>query len=206
MDVKSGTLLRTDLGHGPLQPRNELAVPGYGHPVVLSGDDTFTNNPAQSQLYSYIAPSADAVLNDEGDLWAFVSDTPGFDDYSDFVPGSPISITGHFVKVDKDVATGHNADGTELMAADKGYPLPPNDGTWQRDPNGVGWTAPSGSSSTGATSTTSSSSCASRISRTTSTRAWGTSSTSPTPAVEPRALPSGQVDERADLEDGARPG
>lgn len=141
MDVKSGNY-RTVWGMGRFNHENELAVPGYGHPVVLSGDDTFTNNPAQSQLYSYIAPNADAVLNDEGDLWAFVSDTPGFDDYSDFVPGSTMSITGHFVKVDKDVATGHNADGSELMAGDKGYPLPPNDGTWQRDPNGVGVDGP----------------------------------------------------------------
>ena len=136
MDVKSGNY-RTVWGMGRFNHENELAVAGYGHPVVLSGDDTFTNNPAQSQLYSYIAPSADAVLNDEGELWAFVSDTPGFDDYSDFVPGSTMSITGHFVKVDRDVATGRNADGTDLMAADKGYPLPPNDGSWQRDPNGV---------------------------------------------------------------------
>ena len=28
------------------------------------------------------------------------------------------------------------------MAADKGYPLPPNDGTWQRDPNDLGLDGP----------------------------------------------------------------
>jgi hypothetical protein len=140
-DVKSGTY-RTIWGMGRFNHENELAVAGYGKPVLLSGDDTFTNNPAQSQLYSYIAPSTNALLNDEGDLWAFVSDTAGVDDYSDFTPGSAMSITGHFVKVDKDVATGRNADGSELMAADKGYPLPPNDGTWQRDPNGVGIDGP----------------------------------------------------------------
>ena len=46
--------------------RTALPIPGYGNPVVLSGDDTFTSGPllgvpdtpdvpAQSQLYSYIA-------------------------------------------------------------------------------------------------------------------------------------------------------
>jgi hypothetical protein len=110
---------------------NSVAVPGYGKPVVLSGDDSFVSNPAQAQLYSYIADSSDAVWNDEGDLWAFVAD--GVDDYYDFGISSGMSVTGKFVKVPKDIATGIAPDGTELMAADKGYPLPPNDGTWQRD-------------------------------------------------------------------------
>ena len=115
---------------------NSLAVPGYGHPVVLSGDDSFVNNPAQSQVYSYIADSANDVMNDRGELYAFVSDTPGKDDYFDFAPGDPTSITGHFELVPKDIATGRRPDGTDLMAADKGYPQPvsPAPGTgWQRD-------------------------------------------------------------------------
>ena len=41
---------------------------GYGHPVVLSGDDSFVNDPAQSQVYSYIADSANDVMDDRGDL------------------------------------------------------------------------------------------------------------------------------------------
>ena len=140
-DIQSATY-RSIWGMGRFNHENELAVPGYGKPVVLSGDDTFTNNPAQSQLYSYIAPDTESLLSDNGDLWAFVSDTAGFDDYGDFAPGSATAISGHFIKVDKDVATGHNADGSELMAADKGYPLPPNDGTWQRDANGIGIDGP----------------------------------------------------------------
>jgi hypothetical protein len=140
-DVKSGTY-RTIWGMGRHNHENDVAIPGYGKPVVMSGDDSFVNNPAQSQLYSYIAPNADAVLNDQGDLWAFVSDTPGFDDYLDFAPGSTQSITGHFIKVDKDVATGRNPDGTDLMSSDKGYPAPPSDGTWQRDPAGIGIDGP----------------------------------------------------------------
>ena len=130
IDEKSGEV-RPIWGMGRHNHENSVAIPGYGKPVVLSGDDSFVSNPAQAQLYSYIAPSGDAVWNDQGDLWAFVAD--GVDDYYDFPIGSPMSVTGKFVKVPKDVATGRRADGTDLMAADKGYPAPPNDGTWQRD-------------------------------------------------------------------------
>ena len=69
-------------GMGRHNHENSVAIPGYGKPVVLSGDDTFVSNPAQAQLYSYIADDSDAVWNDEGDLWAFVAD--GVDDYYDF--------------------------------------------------------------------------------------------------------------------------
>ncbi len=75
-------------GMGRLNHENNVAVPGYGHPVLLSGDDAFVNVPAQSQVYSYIAKNSNAVWKDKGDLWAFVSDTPGFNDYDDFAPGS----------------------------------------------------------------------------------------------------------------------
>jgi Bacterial protein of unknown function (DUF839) len=135
-----GTVVAVDEKTGKVKPiwgmgrhnhENSVAVPGYGKPVVLSGDDSFVSNPAQAQLYSYIADSSDAVWNDEGDLWAFTAD--GVDDYYDFAVNSPVSVTGKFVKVPKDVATGRRTDGSDLMAADKGYPLPPNDGTWQRD-------------------------------------------------------------------------
>ena len=127
-------------GMGRHNHENSLAVPGYGHPVVLSGDDSFVTTPAQSQVYSYIARDSSAVWHDEGDLWAFVSDTAGFNGYESFVPGSTQSITGHFVKVPKNIATGRNADGTDLMAADVGYPAPPNTG-WQTA-NGVGIDGP----------------------------------------------------------------
>jgi hypothetical protein len=127
-------------GMGRLNHENSVAVPGYGHPVLLTGDDAFVNVPAQSQVYSYMAPSADAVWNDQGDLWAFVSDTPGINDYDDIAPGSNPQITGHFVKVPKNIATGRKPDGTDLMAADVGYPPPPNTG-WQTV-NGVGIDGP----------------------------------------------------------------
>ena len=40
---------------GRLNHENSVAVPGYGYPVLLTGDDSFVNVPAQSQVYSYIA-------------------------------------------------------------------------------------------------------------------------------------------------------
>jgi len=151
LDVRNGKS-KTIFGMGRHNHENDVAIPGYGHPVVVSGDDTFTSGPltipaggplaagsrpAQSQLYSYSASSTDALWNDQGDLWAFVAGSPAggptVDDYYDFTPGSSLSVSGHFVKVPKNIATGHNADGSELKAAHVGFPSPPNDGSWQRD-------------------------------------------------------------------------
>jgi hypothetical protein len=147
LDVRTGKY-HPIYGMGRHNHENSVPVPGYGELVVLSGDDTFTSGSltipaggplpagsraAQSQVYSYMAPSTDALLADQGDLWAFVSDNPSFNDYYDFTPGSAVSVSGHFVKVPKNIATGMNADGSLIKAADLGYPLPPTDGTWQRD-------------------------------------------------------------------------
>ena len=143
LDVKTGK-------HHPIQGmgrhnhENSVPIPGYGKPVVLSGDDTFTSGslaaagdepeqPAQSQLYSYIAPNTKSLLADKGDMWAFVSTTPGVKDYYDVLPGSPTPVTGHFIKVPRNIATGLNPDGSELRSDDVGYPPPPNNGTWQTD-------------------------------------------------------------------------
>jgi hypothetical protein len=73
------------------------------------------------------------LLADEGQLWAFVSDTAGVTDYYDFAPGSTMAITGHFIPVPENIATGKNEDGSEITSADVGFPPPPNDGSWQRD-------------------------------------------------------------------------
>ena len=144
LDAKSGKH-HPIYGMGRHNHENSVPIPGYGKPVVLSGDDTFTSGPlspvgsepqqpAQSQLYSYIAKNTNDVLKDKGDLWAFVSDTPGVNDYYDVPPGSPMSITGHYVKVPRNIATGLNPDGSEIQSEDVGYPEPPNDGTWQPEP------------------------------------------------------------------------
>jgi hypothetical protein len=143
LDVRNGKH-KPIYGMGRHNHENNVAIPGYGRPVVFSGDDTFTSGPltgvfpagavpAQSQLYSYIAPSTGALLADKGDLWAFVSDTPGVKNYYDVTPGSDQVVTGHFIRVPKDIATGLNPDGSELKAADKGYPAPPANGSWQTD-------------------------------------------------------------------------
>lgn len=143
LDAKSGEH-HPIYGMGRHNHENSVAIPGYGGPVVFSGDDTFTSGPltgvaglgvvpSQSQVYSYIAPSTKSLLADEGDLWAFVSDTPGVRNYYDVIPGSGTEVKGHFIKVPKDIATGHKADGSELKSADKGFPKPPSNGTWQTD-------------------------------------------------------------------------
>ena len=143
LDVRTGKQ-QPIYGMGRLNHENAVPIPGYGKPVVLSGDDTFTSGPltgvlpagavpAQSQIYSYIAPDTGALLADEGDLWAFVSDNPDVQNYYDVVPNSGTDVSGHFVKVPKAIATGRNANGTAVRAADFGFPPPPNNGSWQRD-------------------------------------------------------------------------
>jgi len=147
LDVKSRQY-HVIYGMGRHNHENSVAIPGFDDLVVLSGDDTFTSGPltippggpntetsaaSQSQLYSYIASDTDSLLNDEGDLWAFVSDNPSFDDYYDFVPGSAQTVSGHFIEVPRNIATGKNPDGSEITSADVGYPAPPTDGSWQRD-------------------------------------------------------------------------
>jgi hypothetical protein len=147
LDVQTGKY-HPIYGMGRHNHENSVPIPGYDDLAVLSGDDTFTSGPltippggplpagtrpAQSQLYSYITPDTDSLLADEGDLWGFVSDDPNFNDYYDFTPGSTQTVSGHFVKVPKNIATGLDTDGSELKAADVGFPLPPSDGSWQRD-------------------------------------------------------------------------
>jgi hypothetical protein len=103
-DVLSGEY-RSIYGMGRHNHENSVALPRYGHPVVLSGDDTFSA-PA-SQLYLYTAASGDAVWNDEGTLWAFRSSDPLTNDYGDLT-GSE-SVGGEFIPVPRDIAVGNQA-------------------------------------------------------------------------------------------------
>ena len=150
---QSGAVVAFDPATGEARPiwgmgrhnhENSLAVPGYKKPVVVSGDDTFVNNPSQSQLYMYIAADADGVWDDTGDLWAFVSDgaQQRYEDFEPAVPGSE-STSGHFVKVPKFVATGKDPDtgddlvstrAEELLGVPAGTYAPPTDGTFSRPP------------------------------------------------------------------------
>ena len=148
LDVATGQY-QTIYGMGRHNHENDVAIPGFDKLVVLSGDDTFTSGPltdplstttppaalapAQSQLYSYTAGNTKNLLADKGDLWAFVSNDPAFNDYYDFIPGSTQSVSGRFIKVPRNIATGRNGDGSEITSADVGFPPPPNDGSWQRD-------------------------------------------------------------------------
>jgi hypothetical protein len=107
-------------GMGRHNHENTIAVPGYGYPFLLSGDDTFVSSPAQSQVYAYVADDANAVWNDEGDLYAFVPSEAdaAVNDYYDFPISSTMDISGEFILVPKEIATGKNPDGSDMMAAD----------------------------------------------------------------------------------------
>jgi hypothetical protein len=119
-DVTTGAY-RSIYGLGRFNHENAVALPKYKRPVILSGDDTF-DAPA-SQLYLYGAKSGDDVWNDRGTLYAFVSDDASINDYGDVHPGD--SVAGHFIEVPRMIATGKKADGSEVRAADFGFPAPP---------------------------------------------------------------------------------
>ena len=92
---------------------NSVALPGYDEIAVLSGDDTFSSNPPNSQLYLYTAPDTDTLWNDGGSLWAFKADVPAggvagdWDDYYDI--DATESMTGTFVTVPDATADGNQA-------------------------------------------------------------------------------------------------
>ena len=94
-------------GMGRHNHENSVAIPGYGKPVVVSGDDTFSA--PSSQLYMYIARNTDAVWNDRGHLWAFKSDDDAINDYGDL--SEDASVSGQFIRVPDEVA---RADQTAL--------------------------------------------------------------------------------------------
>ena len=120
-DIKTGKT-RPIWGMGRHNHENSVALPSYGKPVVLSGDDTFTTTSAQSQVYAYIADDSDAVWNDTGELYAFRSDNAAFNDYYDFTPDSAMSVSGTFIPVPKNIATGRNPNGTDMVSSDAGFP------------------------------------------------------------------------------------
>ena len=100
-DLRTGQY-RSIYGMGRHNHENSVALEGYRHPVVLSGDDTFSA--PSSQMYMYLAENANAVWNDEGTLWAFRSSNPAINDYGD-LSGS-MSVAGEFIRVPTDIAKG----------------------------------------------------------------------------------------------------
>jgi hypothetical protein len=89
-------------GMGRHNHENSVAIPGYGHPVVLSGDDTFS--PPSSQVYLYQADSASELWADEGTLYAFRSNNPTVNDYGDLT--GAMSVSGTFIPVPEAIAKG----------------------------------------------------------------------------------------------------
>jgi hypothetical protein len=132
LDTNSGAF-RSIYGMGRHNHENAVAVPGYGFPVVLSGDDTF-DAPA-SQLYLYKAANGSDVWEDRGALYAFQVTTAGVNDYGDMVGTTP--VTGRFIEVPRDIATGKlggNLNARDVTSVDFGYPTPPSG-----VPNGPQW-------------------------------------------------------------------
>ena len=101
LDVKSGEF-KSIYGMGRHNHENSVAVPGFGHPVVISGDDTFTA--PGSQLYMYTAANGKAVWNDQGKLWALAPMDATKNDYGDVTPVSGIAV--HFIEVPRAIAVG----------------------------------------------------------------------------------------------------
>ena len=183
-------------GMGRHNHENTVPIPGYGKPVVLSGDDTFTSGPLtgvtstpaslpsrSSTPTSHRAPRA--CWPTRATCGPSSRTRRGSRTTTTSFPASGPPVTGHFIKVPRNIATGLNPDGSELQSEDIGYPTRRTTGAGR--PTSApslrsASTAPSGCSSIGATSTTCSSSCASRTSRTTSGPVRATSCTSPTRA------------------------
>jgi hypothetical protein len=126
-DVKSGAF-KSIYGMGRHNHENAVGIPGYGHPVVLSGDDTF-DAPA-SQLYLYEAASGAAFWNDDGTLYAFKANDPTINDYGDITEATA-PVAGTFIPVPPEIATGKLGadpsarDITSLDYPDPDYPTPP---------------------------------------------------------------------------------
>jgi hypothetical protein len=100
-DVASGAH-RAIYGLGRMNHENAVAIPGFDQAVLVTGDDTFSA-PA-SQLYMYTAANADAVWNDQGHLYGFVSNDAAVNDYGDLSTGQ--SVSGHFLQVPDAIADG----------------------------------------------------------------------------------------------------
>jgi len=129
-DIKSGAF-KSIYGMGRHNHENSVGIPGYGYPVVLSGDDTF-DAPA-SQLYLYKAASGADVWNDNGALYAFKADDAAINDYGD-ISEAMGPVPGSFIPVPPAIATG-KINGRDVTAADFGYPNPPSSAI----PNGPQW-------------------------------------------------------------------
>jgi secreted PhoX family phosphatase len=130
LDAASGTYAPIP-GMGRHNHENTVIVPGrWDEVVALSGDDTF--NAPSSQMYLYSAATPEALLADEGTLFAFrvtaTQEGPvdaadpfnGANDYGDIAVGD--DWQGEFIPVPDDVA-----DGTTALAPQAGLEQWSND-------------------------------------------------------------------------------
>jgi hypothetical protein len=93
---------RSVYGLGRMNHENTVAIPGFDDLVMITGDDTFSA--PSSQVYSYIAPDTDAVWNDTGHLYGFVSDNANINDYGDLT--GTAFVSGTFLQVPDAIADG----------------------------------------------------------------------------------------------------
>jgi hypothetical protein len=101
-DVDSGAY-RSIHRMGRHNHENSVALPGFNQIAILSGDDSFVNNPPNSQLYLYTSPDTDTLWEEGGSLWAFKADQAD-DDYYDVIAGEV--LTGSFIPVPNTTADG----------------------------------------------------------------------------------------------------
>lgn len=91
-------------GMGRMNHENTVIVPGGWKDkiVAVTDDDTFSAPGAQ--LYMYLANTPQNLLDDKGQLYAFVSDDPAINDYGDVT--AETSVGGRFIAVPRDIALG----------------------------------------------------------------------------------------------------
>ena len=136
---------QADLRHGPAQPREQRAHPRLREAGRPLGRRHVHQRAAHGRVPGGrgSGPVA-ALLLHRGEHAASCWRTratcgpscptrPGVKNYYDVAPGSGTEVKGHFIKVPEGHRHGPNADGSEIRAEDKGYPQPPNNGSWQTD-------------------------------------------------------------------------
>lgn len=113
VDTESGDVTHIP-GMGRLNHENTIALPGFEQLAMLTTDDTFDRPSAQ--VYMYLADDQDAVMSDDGALWAFrvtakngvaVDPADSFNmanDYADVQPGD--DLQGEFILVPEEIAKG----------------------------------------------------------------------------------------------------
>ena len=135
---------QADLRHGPAQPREQRRGPRLRPSGRALGRRHVRERPgAVAGATRYIAHERERRAGTTRATCGRSSPTrPAINDYDDFAPGSNRRSQGHFVKVPKNIATGRNPDGTEMMAADVGYPRRRRTTGWQTVRHGVGIDGP----------------------------------------------------------------